>query len=347
MNWDAKGAAGEVATALPGINRRTLIQAGLLAVIAPSAWASRCGQPQTPDGLQTLSSFGLLSTAEEVTAGLDLTGKTAVVTGCNSGLGLENMRVLALRGAHVIGTARSQEKAETACASIDGKTTPAVMELTDFDSVRQCAETIRHLNMPIDMLICNAGVMAVQELRLYNGVEMQFTVNHLGHFLFVNELLPSVKAADKGRIVILSSCAHHSAPAEGIDFDNLDGSKSYSPRVAYGRSKLANGLHALELSRRLGGSGVTANAVHPGVIKTNLWRQLDKPVPDSIMNKDIPQGTATQCYVAANPIPGEISGQYFADCNPVVANPLMYDETLAKRLWEFSEQLTQSVAQPT
>lgn len=319
----------------------TGMSAGLLSMLAaPVAVASRCREPQVPDERQTLGPFGPRSTAEEVAAGLDLSGKNIVITGCNSGLGLESMRVLAARGAHVIGTARSSEKAVQACESIAGETTPMVLELTDFDSIRSCAETIRTLDVPIDVLMCNAGVMAVQELRLYNGVEMQFAVNHLGHFLLVNELLDSVKAAQAGRIVILSSCAHHAEVPGGIDFDNLDGSKSYSPWPAYRRSKLANGLHAMELARRLEGTGVTSNAVHPGVIKTNLWRQLPDEVSDEGMNKTVPEGAATQCYVGVNPIPAEITGQYFADCNPVVANPLMYDRALASRLWEVSEQLT-------
>ncbi len=322
----------------PGIRRRELI-AGAMAMMVAPAWASRCRQPQLPDDRFALSGFGAHSSAEEVTDALDLSGKTAVVTGCNSGLGLETMRVLAARGAHVIGTARSESKAAKACASVAGTTTPLVMELTDLHSVRSCAAAVRQLDMPVDMLICNAGVMAVQELRLYNGVEMQFAVNHLGHFLFVNETLAAVKQSEAGRIVILSSCAHHNAPAEGIDFDNLDGSRSYSPWTAYGRSKLANGLHALELARRLRDTSITVNAVHPGVIQTNLWRQLPNPVSEENMNKSTAQGAATQCYVAANPAAGSISGQYFADCNPVQANPLMYDESLSRRLWDVSEQL--------
>lgn len=314
---------------------------GLLTALAtPPTWAGRCDEPQIPDSRQAVGPFGPHSTAEQVTAELDLSGKTVVITGCNSGLGFESMRVLAMRGAHVIGTARSEEKAARACTAVEGSTTPVVLELTDFDSVRRCADTIRGLDTPIDVLMCNAGVMAVQELRLYNGVEMQFAVNHLGHFLLVNELLDAVKAADHSRIVMLSSCAHDAKVPGGIDFDNLDGSKSYSPWPAYRRSKLANGLHALELSRRLADTGITSNAVHPGVIKTNLWRQLPEEPSGERMDKSIPEGAATQCYVAANPIPRSTTGQYFADCNPVPANPLMYDQQLARQLWEVSERLT-------
>ena len=167
---------------------------------------------------------------------------------------------------------------------------------------------------------------------------------HLGHFLFTNNLVDAVKKAKSPRIVIVSSCAHFGAPDVGIDFDNLDGSKSYAPWVAYGRSKLANGLFAAELSRRLAGTGITANSLHPGVIKTNLGRHLpdrpDNAKDNDIYDKSIPQGAATQCYVAAHPIPAPISGQYFVDCNPAQASPLMYDEELAAKLWEVSERLT-------
>lgn len=324
-----------------GLKRRRFIQAMSVTAFSPFTLAAPCTGLQEPFGDFPRSTFGERSTADQVTAGLDLQGKTAVITGCNSGLGLESMRVLTERGAHVIGTARTAEKAEKACASMGGKATPVVLELTDFDSARACAKSIRDMKIPLDILMCNAGIMALPELELVNGLEKQFVVNHLGHFLFTTELLEPVKRANSGRIVILSSCAHHGAPEVGIDFDNLDGSKSYSGWTAYGRSKLANGLFAAELSRRLAGTGTTANSLHPGVIKTNLGRHLpeQKDADDDVFNKTIPQGAATQCYVAGHPTPAAISGQYFSDCNPVAATPLMYDEALAKRLWSVSEEL--------
>lgn len=333
-----------------GMYRRRILQGAVTAALvsgallrAPAASASPCRGPQPrPAGELPYSDFGLTATAEAVTEGVDLRGKTALVTGCNSGLGLETMRVLAERGAHVIGTARTAEKAAAACSSISGKTTPLVAELSDFSSIEQCAIAARKLGMPIDMLICNAGIMALPQLTLSQGIELQFLVNHLGHFLLTTRLLEQVKAAEQGRIVILSSCAHQLAPPQGIDFDNLDGSRGYVGWTAYGRSKLANGLFAMELSRRLAQTRVTANAVHPGVINTNLGRHLpqdDRAKDDSAFDKNIPQGAATQCYVAANPIAAPISGQYFVDCNPAQANEKMYDVELAARLWEVSEQL--------
>jgi NAD(P)-dependent dehydrogenase (short-subunit alcohol dehydrogenase family) len=332
----------------PGLSRRLFVQSAVLTAVMPRAWAKddpcRGLQPRPEGSGLAFSAFGEGSTAQEVTDGLDLRGQTAVVTGCNSGLGFETMRVLASRGAHIVGTARTREKAEKACSNIEGKTTPVVLELSDFSSARSAAQAINEMNIPIDMLICNAGIMALPELELVNGLERQFVINHLGHFVFVNALVDAVKQAERGRIVMLSSCAHQQAPAVGIDFDNLDGSQSYDSWKAYGRSKLSNGLFAAELSRRLKQTGVTANSVHPGVIKTNLARYIpgseNRTADDPIYNKTIPQGAATQCYVAANTIPANITGQYFADCNPAKANPLMYDEELARRLWSVSEQLT-------
>src|SRR6185503_19345256 len=128
------------------------------------------------------SSFERDATAEQVTAGIDLAGKTIVVTGCNSGIGLETMRVLALRGAHVVGTARTPERGQETCASVKGKATPVVLELSDFDSVVACAEGIRALGTPIDALVCNAGVLLMQ-LEQVRRLETQFVVNHLGHFI--------------------------------------------------------------------------------------------------------------------------------------------------------------------
>jgi NAD(P)-dependent dehydrogenase (short-subunit alcohol dehydrogenase family) len=331
----------------PTLRRRLFVQSTLAAALLPAAWAraNPCRGPQPePEGELPRGPFGAASTAEEVTQGLNLNGKHVVVTGCNSGLGLETMRVLAGRGAHVIGTARTAEKAERACAGVTGTTTPMVLELGSYDSIHQCSREINALDIPVDILICNAGVMALPELKLVNGVEAQFAINHLGHFLFTNNLLGAVKKAQKARIVMVSSCAHFGAPEGGIEFDNLDGSRSYAPWPAYGQSKLANGLFAAELSRRLAGSGITANSLHPGVIKTNLGRHLpprdDAEDETSIYDKSIPQGAATQCYVAAHPTPAPISGQYFVDCNPAVGSPYLYDEGLARELWSVSEKLT-------
>jgi len=329
------------------INRRELITGA--ATVAAVSTLPACGgsdeSVQRPSGVP-VGQFGAKSTAEEVTAGIDLAGKTAVVTGANSGLGYETMRVLAMRGAHVIGTGRTIEKADAACESIDGTTTPVVLELSDLASVASCVEQIRRIGEPIDMLICNAGIMALPELQQVNGIERQFFVNHLGHFAFATGLIGQVRAARQGRIVMLSSSGHQWAPETGIEFDNLSGERDYDPNRMYGQSKLANGLFAFELARRLAGTGVTANAVHPGVIMTNLgrhfaqWKQTAARLIGWTFMKSIEAGSATQCYVATNPALTDVSGYYFADCNPLLPTSQMQDAALAARLWDVSEELT-------
>jgi NAD(P)-dependent dehydrogenase (short-subunit alcohol dehydrogenase family) len=293
------------------------------------------GHPVPPE-----TAFGKRSTAEDVTAGMDLSGKTALVTGCNSGLGLETMRVLALRGAHVIGAARTLEKARNACAGVAGKTTPLAVELTDLPGIVAAAGQVADMGMPLDMLILNAGIMQLPELQLSNGVERQFAVNHVGHFLLTIRLLEQVKAAQAGRVVVVSSGAHRWAP-DGIRFDNLDGSKDYDPREAYGVSKTANGLFSRELARRLSSTSATSNSLHPGVIPTNLSRHLAQRNYDmsNPMFKTIPEGTATQCYVATSPDLDRVTGYYFDDCNPAVPNRHMQDDAMAAKLWALSEEL--------
>ncbi len=292
------------------------------------------------------SRFNRRSTAEQVTEGIDLNGKTVLITGVNSGLGFESMRVLAKRGAHVIGAARTLEKATEACGKIEGKTTPIACELSDLDDVARCADEINAMNTPIDILMCNAGIMALSELQTKNGIEMQFLTNHLGHFVLVNKLLERVKQAKAGRVVMLSSMGHQQCPKGGIDFDNLSGDKGYDPWKFYGQSKLANLLMAVELTKRLQGDQATANAVHPGVIRTNLSRSTGGffatliSVVARLFERTIAQGAATQCYVAVHENLEGVSGEYFADCNRAKPSNYGRDPKLAERLWRESEILT-------
>ena len=295
--------------------------------------------------------FDKNTTAEEVTDGLDLTGRMAVVTGATSGIGLETARVLARRGAHVLVTGRTLDKARAACAGIAGRATPLACELENFDEVAECATRIVQLAVPLDMLICNAGIMAPPNLELVRGLERQFVANHLGHFLLVQRLLEAVRAAPAGRVVMVSSSAHKWAPPGGIAFNNLTGDKGYDPRVFYGQSKLANALVARELARRLAGSATTANAVHPGLIITNIirfiprWQQLLAPLAGLLLRsriKTVAQGAATTCYVAAHPGVARISGRYFADCALATPEKVMEDDALAARLWMESEKLVRS-----
>lgn len=289
--------------------------------------------------------FGRRATAEQVTEGVDLRGRTIVVTGANSGLGLETLRVLSLRGAHVVALARSRQKAAEACALASNESTALACDLSDLGSVVECAQRIEALGRPIDALICNAGIMALPELEVKMGVEMQFLTNHLGHFVLLNRLLDTLKQAPAGRIVMLSSAAHMRAPAGGIAFDNLAGDKGYSGWRFYGQSKLANLLTAKELARRLQGTRVTANALHPGVINTNLMRHMPSVLRKGmdlvagLALKSVPQGAATQCFVATHPSLEGVSGKYFADSRLARASRRADDERLAERLWKVSQEL--------
>ncbi|MBT8058748.1 MAG: SDR family NAD(P)-dependent oxidoreductase [Gammaproteobacteria bacterium] len=291
------------------------------------------------------SQFGSRSTAEQVTRGLDLGGKTVLITGCNSGLGLESMRVLAQRGAHVVGAARSIGKAEAAAAGIGADITPVACELSDLESVAAAADAVRALGRPIDVLMCNAGIMALPKLRQKNGLELQFLTNHLGHFVLVNRLLDRVKEAPAGRIVVVSSLAHYFPVPGGINFDNLSGDRNYVPFTFYGQSKLANLLMSNELARRLLGSRATSNAIHPGIIHTPLMRNLGDVratlgrILSWPVSRSVERGAATQCYVATAPGLEGLSGHYFADCNPARMSAHGRDREMAARLWAVSEEL--------
>lgn len=289
------------------------------------------------------SGFGYNSTAEQVTEGLSLRGKTYLVTGCNSGLGFETMRVLALRGGRVAGTARTQEKAAAACRSVKGETVPFACELSEPASIRACIAAVKDAGLRFDAIIANAGIMALPKLEKAYGYEQHFFTNHIGHFLLITGLLD--RLTETGRVVVLSSSLHRRAPEEGIAFDNLDGSKWYDGWKSYGHSKFANVLFAKELARRFRGTKKTANAVHPGVIATNLGRHSN-PVVRTIFNglspltlKTIPQGAATQVYVATNPALEGVSGEYFADSNLEKPRADTDDVALAQKLWSVSEKI--------
>jgi WW domain-containing oxidoreductase len=285
------------------------------------------------------SGFGYGSTAEDVTAGLDLSGKSFLLTGCNSGIGKETLRVLGKRGGRVFAAARTVEKAREATAGFDGDLVPIACELSDPRSVRACVETLsKHT---LSGIVCNAGIMALPRLELAFGYELQFFTNHVGHFLLVTSLLSQL--APDARIVMVSSAAHTAAPLGGIQFDNLGGREGYSPWEAYGQSKLANILFAKELARRLT-SGQSANAIHPGVINTGLARSMPGiaraalAVSSPLFLKSIPQGAATQTYVATHP-DMRSTGEYFADCNVAPSSHVSRDPALAARLWEVSERI--------
>jgi len=293
------------------------------------------------------SGFGYGSSAEDVTEGLDLTGRTILLTGCNSGIGKETLRVLTMRGAHVIAAARTVAKAQAACDEVGGETTAAACELSEPVSVKMCATQVSGLGRPLDAIICNAGIMALPKLNQKFGYELQFFTNHVGHFILVTSLLDSL--ADNGRVVMVSSEAHHRAPREGIQFDNLSGERDYSPWGSYGQSKLGNLLFAKQLAKRLAGTGKTANSLHPGVIHTNLTRSMN-PIAGAAMAiagplvlKSIPEGAATQCYLAVHPAVENVTGEYFADCNVARPGYCGRNEEMAAKLWEVSEKIAAEV----
>ncbi len=287
--------------------------------------------------------FDRTSTAEEVTEGLDLSGTSWVVTGCNSGLGYETVRVLALRGARIVGLARTTDKARNALAELGIEGDAVACELSDLRSVTAAVETVRGLG-PLDGIIANAGIMALPQLEQVAGYERQFFTNHVGHFLLVTGLLD--RLTDTARVVIVSSGAHRFA-REGLELDNLSGEFEYEAWRMYGRSKLANILFANSLARRFRGTGRTANSLHPGVIETNLGRHV--PDRDDMYDrlrptlKTIRQGAATQVYVATHPSLAGVSGVYFSDCAPAETLPEALDEALADALWTRTEAIVNAV----
>jgi len=302
------------------------------------------------------SGFGSASTAEQVTEGMDASNLTAIVTGGASGIGLETVRVLALRGAHVIIGARNVEAGKAVKDEILRQTNGARVEvlpldLSSMESVKKFANDFYALNVPLNILINNAGVMFCPFEISEDGLEMHFATNHVGHFLLTKLLLDKMKKTAKetgveGRVVNLSSLAHLITYDEGIRLSGINDESGYSDKKAYGQSKLANILHANELSRRLKeeGANVTANSVHPGCIMTNLMRYTMNLMRvfkflTGFLWKNVPQGAATTCYVALHPDLKGVSGKYFADCNEVNTSSVAQDKDLAMKLWDFTMRL--------
>jgi len=288
------------------------------------------------------SSFNSRSTAEDVTQGIDLSAITVLLTGSNSGLGFETMRVLAKHGAHVIAAARDLKTAQQACSRVDGKTTPLACDLSDLQSVQQAIASVIAAGWRVDRVIANAGIMMLPRLEQIQGLEKQFVVNYLGHFMLINGILGAVPRHAGARIVIVASRAHQRAPREGIEFENLSGEHGYGAMRAYGQTNVARILFARALARRLSADGITVNSLHPGVIgSTSIARHLNPLLAMGIrlFSKTIAQGAATQCYLAANPEVAGVTGQYFSDCRIAQPSRIAQDDQLGERLWAVSEQL--------
>jgi NAD(P)-dependent dehydrogenase (short-subunit alcohol dehydrogenase family) len=313
--------------------------------------------------------FNSESTTDDVLDGMDLSGRRFVVTGAASGLGEESTRALAAHGASVLMLARDPAKNDDAAARIRAAVPDAqlwldVVDLADLASIRSFAARFLDSGQPIDVLINNAGVMACPFEHTADGFEMQFGTNHLGHFELTRLLEPAVLAGNEPRIVNLSSAAHSISDVD-LDDPNFEHT-AYDAWLSYGRSKSANALHAHALARRLGGDGVLAFSVHPGVIMTNLGRHLNDELMQQMMQrsaeraaqageevggfqiKSTEAGAATQVGAATSPELVGHSGAYLADCTVGVAGanpsnngfePYITDEATADALWTVSEQL--------
>ncbi|KAI5067006.1 hypothetical protein GOP47_0017534 [Adiantum capillus-veneris] len=302
------------------------------------------------------SGFSSSSTAEEVTHDIDASHLTAIVTGASSGVGAETARVLAMRGAQVVMAVRSVSSGEAVKQSILQETSNArvhvlQLDLSSMASVRKFASEFQALNLPLNILINNAGVMACPFELSTDGIEKQFATNHIGHFLLTELVLDNMKrtaqeSGIEGRIVIVSSDAHFLSYKGGIWFDSLNDKSGYYSWLAYGQSKLANILHAKELTRRFQEEGVCiiANALHPGSIMTGLQKHsllAGKVLPFLVpfMWKTIPQGAATQCLLALHPFVKGVSGNYFVNCNESTPSGNANNPELAKTLWEVSQKI--------
>ncbi|MGW3728162.1 oxidoreductase [Streptomyces sp. NPDC000851] len=278
----------------------------------------------------------------------DLTGRTAVVTGANSGIGLTAADALARAGAHVVFAVRDPERGRGAAASVNGSTEVRRLDLADLSSVREFAEAWQ--GRPLSLLINNAGVMMLPRQRTRDGFEMQFGTNHLGHFALTNLLLPHIT----DRVVTVSSAAHRWGDAR-IQFDDLNLTSGYNPRRAYAQSKLANLLFTLELQRRLAesGSAVRALAAHPGYAATNLQSHAGNPVMRAFMKfgnrffaQDDKAGALPTLYAAVQDLPGagyvgpDGLGEMRGAPTLVGRSAAASDPAAARRLWTVSEELT-------
>ena len=275
-------------------------------------------------------------------------GKVCVVTGATSGIGQVTAAALAAQGAHVIVVGRNRAKAQQVVGEIRRQTgNDAVWYLladfSDLQQVRELAAAFSAQYSQLDVLVNNAGTYFNTRHPAPGGVEMTFHVNHLAHFLLTNLLLNTLTASAPARIVNVTSRAHE---YDNMDFDDLGFERSYFGMKAYARSKLANLLFTYELARRLAGSGVTVNAVHPGGVATDIWR-TNFPVLGpaikwvmSLFALTPEEGADTLIYLASSPDVEGVTGKYFVEREAIASSPLSYDEQVAARLWAVSEQLT-------
>jgi len=278
----------------------------------------------------------------------DVRGKTIVITGATSGIGLAAAGALAERGAHVVMVGRDPARTETAAAAVRARAPRAEVAhlLCDFSSqadIRRLATELRTAHSRLDVLVNNAGGVHKVRRETVDGIEATFAVNHLGYFLLTNLLLDLLVASAPARVVTVASVGHRQGT---LDFDDLGFARGgYRIMRAYARSKLANVLFAAELARRLAGTGVTSNSLHPGAVATNIWSGAPawaKPLifvffrPFFISPE---KGGERIVQLAADPALEGVSGKYFENGRPVAPAPLAQDEELARRLWRTSAEL--------
>jgi NAD(P)-dependent dehydrogenase (short-subunit alcohol dehydrogenase family) len=276
--------------------------------------------------------FGAESTADEVLEGFDLSGKRVLVTGVSAGLGVETARSIVAHGGTAVGTARDLNKARQALAQAGNPSVELVeMDLASLASVRKAADDLLKRAKPFDVIIANAGVMACPQGKTQDGFETQFGTNHLGHFVFVNRLVPLLKSG--ARVVTLSSAGHQISDVD-IEDPNFERTP-YQAFTAYGRSKTANILYAVALDNRLKGRGVRATSIHPGGIQTELSRHLTPELIDQMRAriakaassqgqafrfKSVPQGSATSVWSGFVGGADAVGGHYCEDCHVCEVN---------------------------
>ncbi len=276
-------------------------------------------------------------------------GRTCLITGATSGIGRETAVVLAEMGASVVITARDERKGREAQSEIKERSGADVdvlfADLASLADVRRLADDYKSRNDKLHVLINNAGAVNSQRLETQDGYEMTFGVNHLAHFLLTDLLLELIKSSAPARIINVSSGAHTGAT---VDFDNLHGEDGYSGLRAYGQSKLANVLFTKELARRLEGSNVTANSLHPGVVKTGFGHNMSGVMGAGLRLLHIvgspfllssERGAETSIHLASSPDVENVSGEYFVKKEAVPSNDISNDPDVARKLWDVSEQL--------
>jgi retinol dehydrogenase-12 len=277
-----------------------------------------------------------------------LEGKICMVTGATSGIGAVTARALAQKGARVIIVARNVNRCENTVAEIIQTTGNHAVEymladLSSHDEIHNLVRVYQDKYERLDVLVNNAGGFFMSRLESIDGIEMTFALNHLNYFLLTNLLIETIKASAPARIINVSSAAHQNA---SIDFDDLQDKHNYSSWQAYGQSKLANILFTYELARRLEGTGVTVNALHPGFVATNFGANnagfLGTLVRRfmNLFSIDVETGAQTSIYLAASAEVEGVTGKYFVKQQAVASSEISYDQTTAKRLWEISEEMT-------